>query len=275
MNKIFIAYGDKKFYSTLKRIRSQARALKVFDKVIIYTYKDLNTDIKDFVNKYPQKGGYWIWKPYLILKTLRKYPDSVVVYADAGCSLNDSKEWSKWFELMQTNDLMITHYRVGYDYGWRNKFFTDSVSIETWTRRSVMDFFDDVYGHKEWHNKNKVWAGFMMTRAGACQLLEEWFSIMFSHPEFLVDIEEASNQYSSFVMHRHDQSILSALVYYYIEQNKMSIALIPETAESEQSSAVVASRIRTIEAIPIKTHLINWSKKIFGEDIYEWLHFWN
>lgn len=104
MKKIFITYADAKYASTLPRIKMQAKALGLFDKVICYSDKDLiGGEVADFVLvMYPKRAGYWIWKPYLILKTLQKYPDAVVVYTDAGCTLNaNMQEWSRWFELMQ------------------------------------------------------------------------------------------------------------------------------------------------------------------------------
>lgn len=38
-----------------------------------------------------QRGsGYWIWKPYLILKKLEEISDAdIVIYVDAGCELNN------------------------------------------------------------------------------------------------------------------------------------------------------------------------------------------
>lgn len=248
MYKVFITYGDGNFKSTLKRVRSEALALHVFDKVIVYTPKDLEGDIGGFVTKYSDRGGgYWIWKPYLILRTLQKYPNAVVVYADAGCSLNaNMQEWNKWFEVMLENYLLLTHYRRNVDYGWEQAFGTNSVAIETWTRKMAMDFFDGLFRHRQWHQKEKLWAGFMMVRMGAKPLLQEWLSLMYLHPEFLVDMQEEKEQYPSFITHRHDQSLLTALVYYYKEKKDFHIAILPETAESNRDAAVVASRIRHV-----------------------------
>lgn len=226
--------------------------------------------------RYPKRAGYWIWKPYLILKTLQKYPDAVVVYTDAGCTLNaNMQEWSRWFDLMQDNDLLVTHYRRDGDYGWEHVFGTKSIAIETWTRKMVMDYFDGLFRHQQWHQKEKLLAGFMMCKIGAKPLLQEWLNLMLLHPEFLVDMPEEKEQYPSFITHRHDQSLLTAFVYYYQEKKNLHIALLPETAESDKTAAVVASRIRTYNAPHLKTRVIQWIKKTLGEKFYNRVHFWH
>ena len=279
MKKIFITYADAKYASTLPRIKRQAKALGLFDKVICYSDKDLigGGEIADFVLvRYPKRAGYWIWKPYLILRTLQKYPDAIVVYADAGCSLNaNMQEWSRWFDLMQDNDLLVTHYRRDGDYGWEHVFGTKSIAIETWTRKMVMDYFDGLFRHQQWHQNEKLWAGFMMCKIGAKPLLQEWLNLMLLHTEFLVDMPEEKEQYPSFITHRHDQSLLTALVYYYQEKKDLCIALLPETAESNKNAAVVASRIRTYPHPRLKTRVIQWIKTTLGEDLYKKLHFWH
>lgn len=276
MKKIFIAYGDAMFASTLSRLKREAKALHIFDNVITYSEKDLAGEIHTFVSEHNQRGGYWIWKPYLILKTLQKYPNAIVVYTDAGCSLNfNMQEWNRWFDLMRENDLLVTHYRCDVDYGWKQAFGTSSVAIETWTRKMVMDYFDGLFRHQQWHQMEKLWAGFMIVRAGAMPLMQEWLNLMLLHPEFLVDVQEEKEQYPSFITHRHDQSLLTALVYYYQEKRNLRIVLLPETAESNPNAAVVASRIKEIKKVPLKTRIIYIIKRLLGENCYQLLHFWN
>lgn len=277
MKKILIVYADAKLSSTMSRIKKEAKSLHIFDKVITYSEKAFTKEILSFIQAHNQRGGgYWIWKPYLILKTLQKYPDAIVVYTDAGCTLKaNMQEWSRWFELMQDNDLLVTHYRRDGDYGWEQVFGTKSIAIETWTRKMAMDYFDGLFRHRQWHQKEKLWAGFMMCKIGAKPLLQEWLNLMLLHPEFLVDMPEEKEQYPSFITHRHDQSLLTAFVYYYQEKKNLHIALLPETAESDKTAAVVASRIRTYNAPHLKTRVIQRIKKTLGEKFYNRVHFWH
>ena len=37
--------------------------------------------------------GYWLWKPYLIMKTLEQMNDNdILVYADCGCEIESNKK---------------------------------------------------------------------------------------------------------------------------------------------------------------------------------------
>ena len=62
--------------------------LNIFDKIIGYTTIYLVNDKKfwnehgDFIKKNPRGFGYWIWKPYLIKKTLEKAQLSDKLYIE-------------------------------------------------------------------------------------------------------------------------------------------------------------------------------------------------
>lgn len=89
MRKIFIAYGDINCAYSLKRIGHQARKLKIFDEIILYTPDDLPKSFKKTpLMQYSYGGGYWAWKPFIIYETLQKFDDGdIVCYVDAGCTL--------------------------------------------------------------------------------------------------------------------------------------------------------------------------------------------
>lgn len=277
MKKIFVSYGSEPFYGTLKRIRKEARRLRIFDKVITYTDRDLPAYIRQSsLFNYSRGGGYWVWKPYVILKTMQRYPNAIIVYADAGCSLNQNvEEWQFWFQQMDLYDMLITQYQSNKDYGWYSAFHTKSVKISTWTKKLTLDFFDNMFGNTEWHNYNKIWAGMMIIRRNPT-LLQEWLDIMLSYPELVADPtdEELPCQNDGFIAHRHDQSILTPLVYWYSKEHRMRICVLPETAESNASAAVVASRITQIEKVSLKTRVVRVIKSVIGENIYQFLHFW-
>ena len=76
MKRILIAYANEPMRYSLKQIGIQARYIKQIDKVLLYTEKDLPQEIRQSpLMKYKRGGGYWVWKPYLIWKTLQDYPE--------------------------------------------------------------------------------------------------------------------------------------------------------------------------------------------------------
>lgn len=278
MKKIFISYGNKPFKDTLKRIKKEARHLRIFDKVITYSEKDLPEWIcQSSLFNYARGGGYWVWKPYVILKTMQRYPNALIIYADAGCSLNKNMdEWNAWFRLMETYEMLVTAYQIGFDYGWYGAFHTNSVEIATWTKKETLNYFDNKFGNTAWHTYNKIMAGFLMVKCNM-SLIQEWLDTMLNNPNLVIDPTDVQQkeQYPFFVAHRHDQSILTPLVYYYRDEHKLKLCILPETAESNPNAAVVASRIKEIKKVPLKTRIIYIIKRLLGENCYQLLHFWN
>ena len=170
--------------------------------------------------------------------------------------------------------MLVQAYQADRDYGWQEVFGTSSVAISTWTKKYTIDFFDKEIGDKIWHNFNKIWGGYLIIHNKSA-LIQDWLDIMLNYPELVVDPteEEVANQYDGFAAHRHDQSILTALVYQYQQGKRLRIRVMPETAESTKTAAVVAARIRFIEKVPLKTRLIHIIKSILGEHGYNVMHF--
>ncbi len=159
MARIFITYGDERFTASLQRIEQEAKALNMFDEIIIYTPKDLPPYIQASpLMAFTRGGGYWVWKPYVIYHTLQTHKDGdIVVYADAGCSLQPSSEWSRYWDLMKTTDTLLFHYRSDVEYvGWREGFNCTDTAIGRWTKRETREYFDNVYGSTDWQCQNKI-----------------------------------------------------------------------------------------------------------------------
>lgn len=257
--KIFITYGDHVFKRSLKRIRREALSLGIFDKIITYGPKDLSSKIKQSpLMSYARGGGYWLWKPYVICKTLKKYPNAIVVYADAGCTLNNNyEEWNSWFELMKETDTLLTYYRSDVDYGWKKIFGTSSVKISTWTKRMTIDFFDKRFGSMDWQKDNKIWGGFIIAKNNS-SFIHEVLNVMLKYPNLVRDPEEdeIDDQYDGFCAHRHDQSIMTPLAYWYEKKYPHIVKIIPETAESISTSAVVTTRIKDKDIPSLSSRIV-------------------
>lgn len=282
MKKIFITYGDERFKQALNRINKEANQLGIFDKIILYTPKDL----PPYINASPlmafQKGGgFWIWKPYLILKTLQEQKnDAIVIYVDAGCTLGVSKQWEFYFQKMTEYDTIVFKYQNNFDYGWSEMFNCNSVAIKHWTKKNTLHYFDVLFENSEWRNYEKIMGGFIIAKKVNNIIINEWLKISLLHPELIIDPfgNEINNQYSFYTAHRHDQSILTPLVYHYSKTNS-DILILEETAESgliekRKDIAVLASRKNNIKVIKItyKTKAIRIIKKIIGERIYNVIH---
>jgi len=85
--KVFLTYGDGIFSHQRERISYEAKATGLFH----WIYSLSRDDIKDFCSEHYKvmdgtySGGF-IWKPYIILETLKKLQyNDILIYSDAGC----------------------------------------------------------------------------------------------------------------------------------------------------------------------------------------------
>lgn len=242
MKIIFIAYADESMAYSLKRIGRQARRLKVFDEVILYTPSDLPDEIKSHpLMQFKRGGGYWLWKPWIIQKTLQEHaPGDIVVYADAGSTLRKSPEWKRLFELMAQYDTLCFQYAetVPEFARWGN----DCTKIRYWTKKQTLDFFDSYFQNTAYRDNCKIMGGLLFMKNPENSLLRQWLDITLNHPELILDPtpEEMPDQDPGFAYHKHEQSILTALAYY-----DKTVCMIPETYEQYRPDSFAwASRCR-------------------------------
>lgn len=279
MKVVFISYGDHNFKESLKRIGKEAKDLNLFDKIILYTPKDLPQYIKASpLMAYSKGGGYWLWKPYIIWKTLQTFGnDTIVIYVDSGCTINKSDKWQDYLIQIKQTDTILFKYKDNTIYdGWKDLFDCVSPQIKHWTKKRTLLYFDNLYKSENWRSNNKIMGGFIITKNTNNVFINEWLKVSLFHPELIMDPigEELSNQFDFFKVHRHDQCIITPLAYYF-EQTKM-VLVLEETAESkvEIVSAVVASRKRDEfkPKVSLKTKTIRTIKFFIGEKIYNLIH---
>jgi len=242
MKKIFIAYADANLAYSLKRIGRQAHRLRIFDEVILYTPSDLPEYILSSpLMQHRKGGGYWSWKPAIIHETLQSHDEGdIVVYVDAGCTLNRSTEWDLMFKLMLEYDTLCFHYDAEMPV-W-DKWGNTSTMIKHWTKQSAINFLDDYCHDDSWHEACKIWGGTLFLKGKNNSFLNHWLDITLHHPEVIVDPtdDERREQPAGFAFHKHDQSVITALAYH----DKRTLVL-PEISETDgETSFVYAERLR-------------------------------
>lgn len=266
MEKILIFYGTEEFNGSLIRLKKEAKSLNIFDKIIVYTPKDLPIQIKASpLMNYKKGGGYWIWKPYIIWKTLQDNPDSSVIYLDSGCSVLQSNEWNEYFELIKTHDTILFQYRNDFDYQWDKLWPTATTKIINWTKLSTQEYFDGLIKSNDWHSYEKIMGGFIICKNSKNEFIDQWLKISLFKPELVTDPfgNELENQNIDFIEHRHDQSIITPLAYYFFNK-KNKLIILPETSESKLGSpAVLATRFRTQKKLTYKQLLYIKLRNLF------------
>ena len=264
MAKIFVAYADKRYIESLmrlkrmakrtKRIKRMAKRTKRFDKILIYTDKDLPEYVKASpLFAFSRGGGYWAWKPYVVVDALSKCNlGDIICYVDSGCSLNkDSKEWDDYFSALEKHNAIFFQYRADFAYpGWdkicKNPQ-NNSTAIRHWMKPTTRDYFIDFFGNDDFTHYAKIWCGgfFVKKTKALINIIDEWYRLILFNPLLFVDPigKERMNLPDSFNAHRHDQAVVTPLVYFYKEID--NVLVLPETSESDREhAAIVASRFR-------------------------------
>lgn len=199
--KILISFGSEKYSNSLEILKNSA--INYFDKIILYNPNDLDNDFKIKYNNIlsQSKGyGYWLWKPYLIQKTLNNFDkNDFIFYSDALTIFENFPE--NLCEICENNNGILCGSQIHLE-----KFFT---------KRDV--FVNLGCDEDKYYNNQQISASHILLQN--TEFVKNIISIWFDYcknKQLLTDTislypEKFKNS------HRHDQSILSVL----LEKNKI------------------------------------------------------
>ncbi len=143
--------------------------------------------------------GYWLWKPYFILKTMETFPDNtIILYADSGMVFTDSIQ--KILKLFEQNQVVVTGHR-------------DVVPLRRFLKLETQKIMG-IDTNEAVLNSENVWAFFVgvkntpETRA----FIRKWLTTCQNKDALTDQPYDPNIQEKIFSYHQHDQSILSATV---------------------------------------------------------------
>jgi hypothetical protein len=213
--KYFITFGagGQNYYDAGNRLINQSRNLNVFEKLILYTDKDLKNDNEfwdkhsTFINNNPRGYGYWLWKPYIIKKTMEMMDDDdILLYLDSGCEIDIRKKDQilKYFDIVKTEHIIGTN--------------TGCIE-EHWTKKDLflkLNMLDDKILSSEQHQGGILLINVnSKTRA----FINEWYELGCDYHN-IDDSPSIAQNSNVFREHRHDQSIYSLLFKKYNYSSK-------------------------------------------------------
>jgi len=222
----FITYGNEKFTSAKTRLIGEASDIDIFNGIIKgYSEEDLDSDFKDSVKdaiNSDRGGGFWIWKPYIIHKTMMMMKDNdYLVYADAGCTLNKHrlKRFHEYIDMIkpETGKSILAMELSG---------FKES----TWTTDEILRHFDVDNAIK---NSSQILATVCIYRKcpESMSMINAWLETAINRPLLFTDYynDEAKRVNPEFIDNRHDQSIYSILLK--LEPYKSNTILIDDEVD--------------------------------------------
>lgn len=207
--KYFLTFASEHYVGAASRILRQANECRIFDKIISYNENFLKNDPefwdihKNFVENNHRGYGYWIWKPYIIKKTMETMKDGdYLLYLDSGSEIGNHRlhEFNILFEIAE-RDLIVgttTHHE------------------KDWCKKDLLLILDMIHD-KYLHNSPQRQAGEILfyicdkTR----NFVNKWYELCCDY--HLVDdsISFLEPEFDCFIEHRHDQSIFSLLTKKY------------------------------------------------------------
>ena len=141
----------------------------------------------------PRGAGYWLWKPYFILKELEKAQEGdYIVYTDAGVNFVADID-----ELILDMDSDIMVFANGWRHGdWCKGDVLKAMNCEQFADRQQLQATCLIF------YKSKT----------AVDFVREWLSWCIK-PNFIDDTPSTTPNQKTFREHRHDQAILTNLAY--------------------------------------------------------------
>jgi hypothetical protein len=207
--KVFITFGagNQNYYDAVNRLTSQANKINLFDTVIGYTDNDLKGDSEfwskhsDFIASNPRGYGYWLWKPYLIMKTLETMNDGdILIYADCGCEINNKykNDMINFFDIVNKDLIIGSIYSspITYEYQYSKMDLMHYLNMNT-----------DEYLNSIQRQASSIC--FLKCKK-TYDLVKEWYEIGCNY-NLIDDSPSKIPNLSGFNDHRHDQSIFSLL----------------------------------------------------------------
>jgi len=205
---IFTSFGNEKFTNSINRIKNEAESFNIFDNIVIYNDENLKNNFPEFwsshgnfINNNNNRGyGYWIWKSFIVLKTLESMNENdILVYADAGCELNNNgvNRLKDYFEIVKNSNYGVLSFELTYP-------------EKEWTK---MDLFNelDMNTYEHLNSIQLMATSFILKKCDhTMKLVSEWYK--YSSIYHLIDDSESNVKNDDmFCEHRHDQSIFSLI----------------------------------------------------------------
>jgi len=174
-----------------------AAMYQAFDVIIPYQAHHIEPEYyekhKEILSQ-KRGGGYWLWKPYLILKTLNMMPENdILLYLDSAFVFRDGIY--QMLERAKTSDIIL---------------FPNTHSNRQYVKRTVIERMAN--NDETWRDKLQL-EGLILLRntPKARAFIAEWLKFC-EDAELLTDVP-SKNEYPDFKDHRHDQAILTMLYH--------------------------------------------------------------
>jgi len=210
--------GEKNYYDAVDRIKNELNNTKIFDEIITFSDIDLKNDTifwkkhNEFIENNKRGNGYWLWKPYLIMKTLEMMNENdILFHLDAGCEITDYSEnaindFKKMIEKCEKNYILYTN--------------TDH-NEKMYTKMDIfkhMDLIDENIMNSQQHQATLI---IIKKTNIITEFIKDWYNISCNY-NLIDDSDSINKNDNSFIDNRHTQSTFSLLLKTQKYQEKLN-----------------------------------------------------
>ena len=189
---------------SLQRITRQASKFPWIDFVVQLSEKDLGDDyfsvFRGLLSANHKGYGLWSWKPYIIERQMDNMNDGdVLIYLDAGVEINSrgSSRFTHYLDFLARNDTLL---------------FSLDHQNRQWTKKSPK-----IFSYGKDYFRNQVVAGIILLRVSdiSRSLIRDWKALTSIEKGALLSdpTPQTPEYHTELIEHRHDQSLLSKVVY--------------------------------------------------------------
>jgi hypothetical protein len=207
----FITFGGptQNYHRAVNRICNEAKIFNMFDSIVGKTDADLKSDT-DFWNKHGKfiesnkRGyGYWLWKSYIVLNHLKTINEGeILLYCDSGCTFNihGITRMREYISMLNNSNLDVVSFQTEHI---EHKLTKNDVFVKLNTPEH--DKLTGMY----------IATSFLLKKSEkTIRMIEEWYNLA-SQYNLINDTPSITPNHTTFVEHRHDQSILSLIFKKY------------------------------------------------------------
>ena len=229
-NMIYIiTFGsDRSFLKICKKVLISLKNLYPNAFYFNYQSKDLDINIVNYCEKYKRGYGYWIWKPYLILKTLRIMPiGSTLLYVDGRTGLHPNCKKIDWFDkFINSNRYDIGLFKtVHKEYKWTTGDLFSLFNLTTYSSSASTEQYCGTYLCFKNNIKTQ-------------KFVEAWLDILINKSHLCRDESSYKSNHKKFIQNRHDQSVLSLLTKYSKKYMNLKVFNIPHPLKVEKPTLI-------------------------------------
>ena len=163
---ILVAFASNNLNKSAQRLKFQAEQSKFYDEIKVFEEKDLDIKIKLLIKKMiklKKRGfGYWVWKPYLVLKVLKNANSGDIVnYVDVGCHIlgKNKKRFYEYLDIIIKPKTWLLPFQYKKDIKTLNKIYKYPKREEyKFTKSDIFDYYN-CFKNKKIVNTSQFWAG--------------------------------------------------------------------------------------------------------------------